>query len=164
MEPSPLAFTKGDDEAIYMKRGEYLDTAEGQVSLRRKRQLKRLQFMLDDQEPRSKKAISQREKVAFQKAILAKMTEQNRRHFRASIAIEFDFFPTQNDPPALHTMPKNYLDLLERPVVGMQSRRKHIVFDNDRQVSYLSARYHIGTGDSPRPSIWIKAAPYRNFV
>jgi hypothetical protein len=146
-----------------VKRGDYLKTVEGQVSLRRKRQLNRLLFMIDGQEPRSKNAISKAEKVAFQDAILAKMTAQKRRHFKAPIAIEFDFFPTENDPPALHSIPKNYLDLLEGPVTVVARNRKRLLFENDRQVSYLAAKYHIPL-DEAQPSIWLKAAPYRDFI
>lgn len=145
-----------------MNRSDYLKTVEGQVSLRRKRLMNRLFFMIDGQEPRSKKAISEAEKVEFQSAILATMTAQKRRHFKAPVAIEFDFFPTENDPPALHSIPKNYLDLLEGPVTVARNR-KRLLFQNDRQVSYLAAKYHINS-DEPRPSIWLKAAPYRDFV
>lgn len=158
-----LHYSGCDDAAMPVKRSDYLKTVEGQVSLRRKRQMNRLHFMLDGQEPRSKNAISEAEKAAFQSAILTKMTERKRRHFKAPVALEFDFFPTENDPPALHTMPKNYLDLLEGPVAGVVPKRKRLVFENDRQVSYLAAKYHIRLDES-RPSIWLKAAPYRDFV
>lgn len=158
-----LHYSACDDAAKQVKRSDYLKTIEGQVGLRRKRRMHRLHFMLDGQEPQSKKAISEAEKEAFQNAILNKMVERKRRHFKAPVAIEFDFFPTKNNPPALHTMPKNYLDLLEGPRAGVASKRKRIVFENDRQVSYLAAKYHLPI-DQSGPSIWLKVAPYRNFV
>lgn len=152
-----------DETKKPVKRSDYLKTVEGQVSLRRKRKLNKLHFMIDGQEPRSKNAISKAEKIAFQGSILAKMTARKRRHFKAPVAIEFDFFPTENDPPALHSIPKNYLDLLERPIMGLARNRKRLLFENDRQVSYLAAKYHIGSEET-RPGIWLKAAPYRDFV
>ncbi len=122
-----------------------------------------LYFMLDGQEPRSKNAISDSEKVAFQSAVLKDMKHLKRRHFRAPIALECDFTPTENDPPAIHTLPKNYLDLLAKPVPGVNTDRKRLVFDDDRNVSYLAVKYHIHP-EIPKPGINLKVAPYRDFI
>lgn len=151
------------NSVMQMKRRDYLNTFEGQVRLRRKRQMNRLQFVFNGQEPKSKNAISEEEKEAFQNTILTKMKEQQRRYFKASVALQFDFFPHKNNPPALHTMPKNYLDLLAKPVAGVTSTRKRLVFEDDRQVRYLAVKYHIQS-NATEPSIWLKAAPFRDFV
>lgn len=146
-----------------MKRSDYLNTIEGQLSIRRKRQLNALYFMLDGQEPKSKNAISTSEKIAFQSTILKDLKRLNRRHFRAPIALECDFTPAENDPPAIHTLPKNYLDLLAKPVPGVNSNWKRLVFDDDRKVRYLAVKYRI-RAERPEPGISLKVAPYRDFV
>lgn len=146
-----------------MKRGDYLNTIEGQISMRRRRRLNELHLHLDGHEPKSKTGISQTEKVDFQSFILEKLEKFKRRCFRGRVAIEFDFFPTENDPPAVHNMPKNYLDLLSKPVDGVSTKRQHLLFRDDRQVSYLAVRYHIDT-DKANSGIWIRAAPYRDFL
>jgi len=119
--------------------------------------------MLDGQEPRSKNAISDAEKIAFQSAIIEDMKHLKRRHFRAPIALECDFTPTEDDPPAIHTLPKNYLDLLAKPVPGVNTNRKRLVFDDDGKVRYLAVKYHIHP-ERPEPGIRLKVAPYRDFI
>jgi hypothetical protein len=146
-----------------MKRNDYLKSIKGQACLRFKRQMDTLHIHLNDQESKSKNAISDPEKVVFQNGILADLTKQKRRYFKAPVALEFDFYPTKNDPPAIHTMPKYYLDLLEQPVRGVTTRRKRLILEDDKQVHYLAVKYHLPTGEV-RPGIWIKAAPYRDFL
>lgn len=145
-----------------MNRKDYFNTIEGQISLRRKRKRNKLLFMLDH-EPKSKNSISTSEKIHFQSKILDVLKITNRRYFKSPVALEFDFFPTDNNPPAIHTLPKNYLDLLEKPVAGVKTKRKSLILENDRQVRYLAVRYHIGA-EKPLEGIWIKVAPYRDFL
>ena len=146
-----------------MRRLDYLNSTAGQITLQRARQLNTLHCMLEGHEPRSKNSISSGEKIAFQAEVLKYMTGMKRRYFRAPVSIEFDFFPTKPNPPAAHTLPKNYLDLLSHPNKGVVTNRKRIVFEDDRQVQYLAVRYHIGHGQT-RPSIWMRTAPYRDLV
>lgn len=146
-----------------MKRGDYLNTIKGQISLRWRRQCNELRFHLDGHEPKSKNGISQEEKSDFQCSILEKLKTSNRRHYRKAVALEFDFFPAENDPPAIHNLPKNYLDLLSKPVDGARTKRQYILFRDDRQVSYLAVRYHIAT-EKKNTGIWIRTAPYRDFL
>jgi hypothetical protein len=119
--------------------------------------------MLDGQEPRSKNAISNSEKIAFQSAVLKDMKHLNRRYFKAPVALECDFTPTEDDPPAIHTLPKNYLDLLAKPVAAIDTNRKRLVFEDDRKVHYLSVKYHI-LPERLEPGIRFKVAPYRDFI
>ena len=146
-----------------MKRGDYLKTVEGQISLKHRRQRNKLYFILDGYEPRSKNAITEAKKIEFQSAILADMARHGRRHFTAPVALEFEFRPTEDDPPAIHTMPKNYLDLLQKRVKGLKTKRERLVLKDDRDVYYLAVQYNIGPERS-QPHIWKKAAPYRDFV
>lgn len=139
----------------------YLDTVEGQLSMRYCRQRKRLLFLLD-LEPRSKNAITE-EKIRFQNTILNQLKSLGRRYFKAPVALEFDFLPTENDPPAAHTLPKNYLDLLQSPMSEVTTRRKRLVLEDDRQVQYLAVKYRISP-ENKTPSIWLKVAPYSNLV
>jgi hypothetical protein len=145
-----------------MNRIDYINTVEGQVSLRNRRKRNIIYFSLEGQEPKSKNAISDAEKFSFQKSILTVMAARRRRHFKAPVAVEFDFFPTKNDPPAIHTMPKNYLDLLEKPK-GIKTKRKRLVLTNDRRVDYLAVKYHI-LPDRSQSAIQLKVGPHRDFI
>ena len=148
---------------MVIHRNNYLNTVEGQVSLRHCRMRKRLLISLIDIEPRSKGAISEEEKIAFQNAILIELNSLQRHYFKAPVALELDFFPTENNPPSIHTITKNYLDLLQSPLPRLRTRRKRLVLEDDRQVQYLAVNYHISPERST-PSIWLKIAPFMNLV
>lgn len=158
----------------------YLNTVDGELAMRAKRKRRRLLFAPMPFEPRSKNSISDDEALAFQKAVLETLNTFGKRFFRSDVAIEFDFFPAASCPPAIHSLPKNYLDLLERPLPSLETGRKRLVFDDDRQVRYLAVKYHIQgrsldeEGDdsnavdienrSLSAGIWLKAAPFANLV
>ena len=131
-------------------------------------------------EPRSKNSISKEEAEAFQRAVLETLTTFKRRYFRSDVAVEFDFFPTANSPPAIHSLPKNYLDLLESPMESLGSTRKRLVLNDDRQVRYLAVKYHVlprpsdsdedddedslVSGGGRGPGIRLKVAPFANLL
>lgn len=131
--------------------------------MRYRRQRKKFLVKPIKLEPRSKKAISDDDKLAFQHTILADLEGFRKRYFRAPVAVDFDFFPTENDPPAAYTMAKNYLDLLQHPIQELKTRRKRLLIEDDRQVRYLAVKYHIHQ-DRSEPNIWLKVAPYSNLV
>jgi len=141
----------------------YLNTIDCQISMWRRRQKKTFLLEPINMEPKSKKAISGGEKYAFQEAILKALKRWNKRYFKAPVALEIDLFPTANDPPAIHTIPKNYLDLLQIPIRSLNTRRKRLLLEDDRQIRYLAVKYHI-SGKSGLPSIRLKVAPYTNLL
>jgi len=146
-----------------MHQKNYLNTVEGQVNLRRRRKRKRLLLNLTNLEPKSKNAISEEEAIAFQTTILTELDKLKKRYFKAPVALELDFFPTKNDPPGIHTLAKNYLDLLQFPLPKLGTRRKRLVLEDDRQVKYLAVRYHIFP-ERNRPRICLKIAPFKNLL
>jgi hypothetical protein len=56
--------------------------------------------------------------------------------------MEIDYFTTQKIPPSLHTLSKNYLDLLHKPMPHIDSY-KGLLFNDDRQIKILILNYHI---------------------
>jgi len=65
---------------------------------------------------------------------------------RARIAITFDIFCNENNPPEIYRIVKYYLDLLQGPV-----------FENDRQVHYLEASIWRSNSRESKSSIYIQA-------
>ncbi|GAF21046.1 hypothetical protein JCM19047_714 [Bacillus sp. JCM 19047] len=138
-----------------MNKLEFLyETSRGQSQLymdRRRREIS-VQIPL---EPKSKSSIKINQKVVFQHAIEKVLKDTNRRGYLGPIAVEFDFYPTENNPPHIHQLPKNYLDLLSKPIKESNIKRKNLLFQDDRQVEMLIANYHIEKRND-NPSISIK--------
>ena len=139
----------------------YLNSVKGHLARRRSRQRRRLLIHCPI-EPKSKKA-NPKDELKFQRRLLDALKKFQRRYFRAPVALELDFFLTQNDPPAIQNLVKNYLDLLQEPANELHTGRKRLILDDDTQVEYLAARYHISPTRT-NPGIWIKVAPYSNLT
>jgi hypothetical protein len=116
-----------------------------------------------DQEPQSKK-IKQADAVAFRRAVHEQLKALNQLAFRGDVLLQFDFFTSSRNPPAIDKLPKNYLDLMRRqhPKEPDEARDQLLLLD-DRKVRALIARYHLGR-ETSKPAVWIQAEPYRDFL
>src|SRR5699024_4739552 len=94
-------------------------------------------------EPKSKKGINEKDKQLFQYHVYNQMVESNRRAFRSPVIMKIDFYSTINNPPHIHTLTKNYLDLLSTPLEQKKIKRKNLLFKDDRQVEVLIVNHHI---------------------
>lgn len=146
-----------------MRRSEYLETQAGQYHRRRSRRMQRQYLVVTGHEPKSKNAISQKEEVAFQQQILAQMKRFGRRAYRSKVIMEIDFCSHQNDPPAIHTLAKNYMDLLQEPVEGSGIPRRRVLLDDDRLVEVLIVNYCLRPRVSG-PEIRMRVDTLRNFI
>lgn len=72
----------------------------------------------------------------FRQEVKKQLKEKNRRPFKSDLILEIDYFTTQNNPPALHTLSKNYLDLLHKPMPHIDSF-SGLLFKDDSQVKIL---------------------------
>jgi hypothetical protein len=145
-----------------MRRSEYFETREGQISAKSKRSLNKIYFQIN-QEPKSKKAISLSEKKQFRREIAKHLKAIKRRPFKGNIILEIDFYTTQNNPPAIHTLAKNYLDLLHKPMPDVDNYEK-ILFDDDSQVKTLIANYNLNLFGNAYPQIHITAYRHSYFL
>lgn len=115
-----------------------------------------------NQDPKSKN-ISISEAREFRKALSDKV----QRRYTEEICVFFSFFSTKRNSPQVHKLVKNYMDLMHKPMEGVDNLSR-IVFDDDSQVSYLHAiHYCINETESndisedPQISIWV--VPFRYF-
>jgi hypothetical protein len=146
-----------------MNKLEYLlETSRGQFQLYMERKRREISLELPI-EPKSKNSIDNKQKVIFQQSIDKKLKDSNRRGYIGPIAIEFDFYPTENNPPHIHKLPKNYLDLLSKPIKETKIKRKNLLFQDDRQVQMLIVNYHIEERND-NPSISIKVNSMLNIL
>jgi hypothetical protein len=144
-----------------MTRTEYLETIEGQSYERLKRKIKTV-YLDIEQEPKSKGSISNQEKLFFRKEIKRQLKEMNRRPHRGDIVLEIDYFTTQNNPPALHTLSKNYLDLLHKPIPQIDNY-KGLLFQDDSQIKILISNYHLNEYGKQKPHIRISSYSLGNL-
>jgi Holliday junction resolvase RusA-like endonuclease len=100
------------------------------------------------------------EKLRFQKEIAVYMRASKRRSFRGPVALQMDFYPRKGNPPSIHQLAKNYLDLLWRPVDGFIN--PILPLQDDRQVNILIVNYQVQQ-ENEKPSIQIKIAPLHHF-
>ena len=100
-----------------MRRSDYIETREGQIHEKLKRSLDVL-YLSVNQEPKSKNSITTQEKKDFRESIKKQLNKQKRKAFRGNIILEIDFQTTKDNPPAIQTLAKNYLDLKELKVLN----------------------------------------------
>ncbi len=144
-----------------MTRSEYLETIEGQSYERLKRKIKTV-YLDIGQEPKSKKSISKAEKLYFRKEVKNQLKKQNRRPHKGDIILEIDYFTTEDNPPALHTLSKNYLDLLHKPMPEID-KYKGLLFKDDSQIKILISNYHLNEYGNQKPHIRITSYSLSNF-
>lgn len=142
-----------------MRTREFLETHRGQAYRRRHRQLRTVHAHIVG-EPRSKGGISEAEQRSFQVALVQSLGA--RHDFRGKVALELDFTVTEPNPPAVHTLAKNYLDLLMRPVANSPMTHQKRLYIDDRQVKFLVVNYHLHTIGGP--GIFLRARPMRDLL
>lgn len=145
-----------------MRSSDYIETREGQIHEKLKRSLDIL-YLSVNQEPKSKNSITNQEKKDFRKSIKKQLSEQKKRAFRGDIILEIDFQTTRDNPPAIQTLVKNYLDLLHKTLPEIDSY-KEILFKDDSQIKILLANYHLDELGKGKPEIRIKAYRYTHFI
>jgi len=144
-----------------MNRSEYLETIEGQRRELRKRRQKQQFFLIAKHEPKAKGRITD-DVIEFQRHISGQMDQFGRRAYRSRVVLEIDFFSHQNDPPAVHTLAKNYMDLLQKPVDGCGIERRRLLLTDDRQIDVLIVNYHLRK--LSEPEIHLRVNTVANFT
>lgn len=142
-----------------MRPFDYFQTPSGKASLLRERQMRRFTATVF-QDPQSKN-IRLNDAIAFQQTIATEM--KSRRAYRGSVALKLEFFNLSKTPPAIHSLPKNYLDLLGKVRPDAKLRRKFLLYKDDRQVKSLIVRYHLWSMFQ-KPAIWLTAEPMRDLL
>jgi hypothetical protein len=143
-----------------MNKIKYFDTIEGQIYLFGKRKYRKI-FMEIAVTPKSKNSITEAEEEYFQKNVIDYLNIHKRKAYYSPVVLEIDFYSFQDNPPAIHTLAKCYLDLLENNKLLKYSRRKKLIYKNDRLVKALFINYHIDYNRDNK--ILVKVDSYSNF-
>lgn len=142
-----------------MKKSEFLKTLEGQKYRYFWRKLKNVHIQISGN-PRSKGSISSTEKERVRAEVINSL--HGKDAFRGSVALSLYFVIEEPNPPAIHTLPKNYLDLFMASPRGTPERRKSGLYFDDRQVKFLEVAY-LYTGDKS-PGLYANCRPIRNLI
>lgn len=118
-----------------MNKLDYLDSIEWQSHFALLRKM-RSTLLIINQELKSKKTISQNEKLAFQEAILDHLKKFKRSFYRWNIVVSIKFSTTERNTPDLQTLAKNYIDLMWKNLTA--DTRKYLLFKDDRQIKFLT--------------------------
>jgi Holliday junction resolvase RusA-like endonuclease len=145
-----------------MNRTEYLNTRFGQWHENFKRQQDIVEFVIN-QEPKSKNGIHKNEVAIFREEVINQLKQKKRRAYRGSLVLEIEFHTTKNDPPSVHNLTKNYLDLLHKEMPKID-RRKHILFKDDSQIKLLIAELYYKEKEDEIPLIKLKTYRYSHFA
>jgi hypothetical protein len=144
-----------------VERGRYVRTRQGQLAALEKRRLRRVRIMLE-QQPQSKN-IKRADAIAFHRAVLERLEAAGQLAYRGNVFLQFDFYSSAKDPPAINQLPKNYLDLLSKPRDDAGIDRTRLLFRDDRQVKGLIVRCHLQKRGA-EPGVWVTAEPFRDFL
>lgn len=129
------------------------------------RALQRVRMKFPGVGPNSKKLSNRALDSSLQEAVHEQLARANRRTFRGQIALEVTTFGTGRDGkfPQLHATAKWLLDLLgSRRTTFAGTRRKYLLYKDDRQVKYLS--FVCFSGRSRDAAIYATARPMRYFL
>ncbi|ULO04751.1 hypothetical protein H1230_16435 [Paenibacillus sp. 19GGS1-52] len=142
-----------------MRKLDYLlGTSPGNYHRYRDRYMKRLSFSIN-QETYSKKSMRGKEKQRFLDELNSYMCSNHRGAYRGPVVLQMDFYPKRGNPPSIHQLAKNYIDLL----YPRESKKLRLPLLDDRQVAILIVNYHIQL-ENEKPLIQIKMAPIRDFL
>lgn len=112
------------------------------------------------QTKRSKSLI---ENTKFQKFVLSELTSIKKNCFRANVAIEFSFKINQSNSPAIQSLLKHYIDLIQKPQKEIATRRKYLLIKDDSQIKALSA-YYWKSNKNEEQELTISIRPFRDFI
>jgi len=111
----------------------------------------------------TKRSKSKDENLKFQNHILNKLIAQKRRCFRGNVAIQFSFRISQKNPPAIQSLLKHYIDLIQKPDKGVNSKREYLLIKDDSQIKALSAHYW-KVKKTRKQKLSITIIPFRDFL
>jgi hypothetical protein len=140
---------------------EFLDGPEGlkiKQSLRRSR---RIWLQIENLEPRAKHSMRDADKDRLQQQVLRQMERCGRHAFRGPMALRLVVQTSEQNPTHSPNIAKNLLDLLGKPRPALGTRRRGLLYRDDRQVQALSVTCHHAAA---MPSIHVQAMPLRDLL
>ena len=121
---------------------DYLASPEGRRILQRGREARRFYFSIDGVEPRAKHSMPAADKDSVQRQLLDQLARFRRAAFRGPVALRLMLATTDRTPTHSHNVAKNLLDLFGSPCPTLATRRRSLLYADDRQIQALSVTCH----------------------
>ena len=141
------------------------DFLDGPLGLRiqhSQRISRRAWIHIDGIEPRAKHSMPGCEKDEVQRQLLNEMIRRRRRAFMGPLALRLTIETSHKTPTHSHTIAKNLLDLFGKPRPTVATRRRALLFHDDRQIHGLSVTcHHIDADDMGRSQAYARSG-YRS--
>lgn len=134
----------------------YLASPEGQLTLQRQREARRIYFSIKGVEPRAKHSMPAADKDRVQAQLLGQLVKFRRAAFRGPVALLLTLATTDKTPTQSHNIAKNLLDLFGSPRSTLATKRRGLLYADDRQVQALSVTCQ---HDQAEPTIMGVARP-----
>lgn len=145
-------------------RNEFLESFEGRRYRYRNQMGKNSIFISYKVEKyQTKRSKSLKENIKFQKFVLSELKRIKKNCFRAKVAIEFSFKINQSNSPAIQSLLKHYIDLIQKPQKEIATRRKYLLIKDDSQIKALSAHYW-KSNKNEEQELTISIRPFRDFI
>lgn len=139
----------------------YLTSASFLKTQHSKRLMRMFHLEVEGIEPHGKRTMPESDKLRFQNAVLQGLLRRKRRAFHSPLAISVQLKTSDKTPSHPHTIVKNLLDLLARPLPSLPTRRKALFYHDDSQISALSVTCNHG---QLAPSIEMVVRPLRDLL
>ena len=89
-------------------------------------------------EPERKGSGGGRAAAGFQQQVMDEMERYGRFPLTGRVALDLHFRATRRNPPSIHRVAKHTLDILGPALPGnVRTRRRHVLYRDDRQVKFL---------------------------
>lgn len=138
----------------------YLDSPEGLRTLQSHRGIRRIHIDIAGVEPRAKHSMPESDKDEIQRQLLQQLSKRRRLAFRGPLVLRLDLATSHKTPSHSHNIAKNLLDLFATPRPALKTRRRSILYTDDRQIHGLVVRCRHGEAD---PAISIDARSLGDF-
>lgn len=145
---------------------EFGKSLRGQFYAQRQRRRRRVNFRVSV-EPQSKKRLNTTlQDAEFQAAALKALEQQGRQSpFRVPVAIRMHFHVGVNQaPPQIQSLPKHYLDLLQKPLDCRLPHLRKPLLQNDRLVKALFCSYSSADDKTVEPYVSLDISTLTDFA
>lgn len=143
-----------------MFRSNFLASNLGQRIVHVARRHRQIRFVVEGIEPQGKTAMSRKSKVSFQSRVLTELRLRRRLAYRDLLVLQLRMESSDRNPAHIHTIAKNVIDLLGRPLPEV-SRRCGLLYRDDQQIHGLAVSCEHGVS---APSITVSARSLESFV
>lgn len=126
---------------------DYLESTEGAFHAYRKRARRCIDFWWHGN-LETKKSAKPRVSLDFQRQLSKQMQELGRQALIGPIIVELEFWAAEKNPAEVHSLAKHFIDLLHRPLLGSDVKKKRLLFRDDSQIQYLTCIHNTAADES----------------